>query len=1211
VSLSNKKISNSNDTLKTFEGEDTSEYVPMNAAIDYILSVQNEDGGWSQSSDGNSSVSLTATVVMLLKQFTLTPRLATSIDKAADYLITKQTDHGAYGSGRLSLLETVLAYNALIGNTKNNAALEKTRNYILSMQRPDGSWNDDPQLTVLAIRALYCADSGETSDTMNQDSCRRNFDTDYRDDKRVQISEPVSPPDDQRGTMSEIEEDLGKTSVAQEDRENKAATKSEIRKKDFKGKVSLAIRRKGGYVADESETGVVDRSLSAVRRAETVVSSVKITGNIAGRVVDGVTKAMISGATVSVADNPPITTDDQGAFIVNVVPGAYRINVLKEGYRDQTYQGNVTAGVTTDVFIYLMPQCTNEDAAVENGKISNQEPLDAMTCESAFPDVTCNSGSPDILQIERKYASRIKPEVQIELNESLFPSTVTPDGDKQVKVTIRLEGVQAATDPIALSAVTSTSGEKISIFFNKTMATPLGKHGQFSVSANGSSVPITAATLNEHDGTRIDLALGTHVTNDQTILMSYSAGDILSSDGKELMSFANMEVTNRVLQPIFSQDGFGYSGQVVQNPLRDKIVMTGYNQWPSGFYKNVLAFMSGVFDGQYIWMIPANADSVIKIDKDTGAMKEYNAWPAGFKKGGHAFAGGVFDGQKIWLVPYYADRVITIDKDTGDMEWFHKRPSEFSNVEYAFTGGVFDGESVWLIPLNADGVVRINKKNTSQETKYNQWPSGFSKGVNAFTGGVFDGENIWMIPSSADKVIKLSSFLSVSVSANITANDTFYFYISQDESTEGVLIGKGNDWSSVYSLNAALVPGVTNYLHIKSTDMVGPMAGLIGDFILNDHKFCFKNGTQRLLTGEDCWTVYTDTFGGTQDEITTICKNGMGKWQTRFGIDLNAQWIWTGNGKDLSTRYFSTPIYYSTFSADPVSNVRLIDTIPDNNIEIYKDSFTKRPYSLLSEKGKTIIEWRFEKIAAGQVENISFDILVKDPVRGEDRSISDGLELLYEDVEKRHVQTELGQCFVHILDSDMVGCSDQPQKESGESQADTQHPDVEVNNIVLKRENHHQDEVIKNVPKNKSIVEESEDNVVLSDYVIKTEIDNHHEEILCNYIGNITAQPNPVYQGLAVTISYSVSSNAIRDLGDLTVDILIMNSDSKEIKKTFESPAQARKGAIITGSFILSTSFFEPHTYTALLRVSQKKQEPPEIIAETNFEVRAINVIVT
>ena len=143
----------------------------------------------------------------------------------------------------------------------------------------------------------------------------------------------------------------------------------------------------------------------------------------------------------------------------------------------------------------------------------------------------------------------------------------------------------------------------------------------------------------------------------------------------------------------------------------------------------------------------------------------------------------------------------------------------------------------------------------------------------------------------------------------------------------------------------------------------------------------------------------------------------MGRWSTRFGIDLSAQWIWTNEGKDHTARYFSTPIYYSAVSADPVTNVRVIDTIPDTNIIIDSNSFTKEPYQLSSEAEKTTVEWRFEEISMGQVENLSFDLTLKDPVPGEDRPVSDKLELLYEDVEKRPVRTELGPSRVHVFNT--------------------------------------------------------------------------------------------------------------------------------------------------------------------------------------------------
>jgi hypothetical protein len=38
---------------------------------------------------------------------------------------------------------------------------------------------------------------------------------------------------------------------------------------------------------------------------------------------------------------------------------------------------------------------------------------------------------------------------------------------------------------------------------------------------------------------------------------------------------------------------------------------------------------------------------------------------AGFTKGGGALYGGVYDGDSLWLVPHNADRIVKVDGATG------------------------------------------------------------------------------------------------------------------------------------------------------------------------------------------------------------------------------------------------------------------------------------------------------------------------------------------------------------------------------------------------------------------------------------------------------------------------------------------------------------------------------------------------------------------
>ncbi|GAA0377467.1 cadherin-like beta sandwich domain-containing protein [Bacillus horti] len=181
--------------------------------------------------------------------------------------------------------------------------------------------------------------------------------------------------------------------------------------------------------------------------------------------------------------------------------------------------------------------------------------------------------------------------------------------------------------------------------------------------------------------------------------------------------------------------------------------MTGYNNWPDGFAKSNGAFSGGVFDGESIWMIPALADRVIKVDSD-GEMTGYNSWPDGFVGGTGPFNKGVYDGEHIWLIPSNANMVVKVNPTTGEMIGYNNWPAGFVKGNYAFNGAVYDGENIWLIPSQADRVIKLDPE-TGEMTGYNDWPTGFTRGGYAFADGIFDGEFIWMLPNGANMIIKL------------------------------------------------------------------------------------------------------------------------------------------------------------------------------------------------------------------------------------------------------------------------------------------------------------------------------------------------------------------------------------------------------------------------------------------------------------------------
>ena len=154
--------------IQALKAVNYSDQTVIQSAIDYLLSTQNTDGGWGfypstclGCNDGDeSNVYITAIVSMTLQQFQRTTSIATAINKATTYLIPHQNADGGFGEGggtpplQSTVYETSLAYLALVGETTDATVLGNAINYLTSNQLPDGSWEDDPYSTALALRAL-------------------------------------------------------------------------------------------------------------------------------------------------------------------------------------------------------------------------------------------------------------------------------------------------------------------------------------------------------------------------------------------------------------------------------------------------------------------------------------------------------------------------------------------------------------------------------------------------------------------------------------------------------------------------------------------------------------------------------------------------------------------------------------------------------------------------------------------------------------------------------------------------------------------------------------------------------------------------------------------------------------------------------------------------------------------------------------------------
>ncbi len=104
-------------------------------------------------------------------------------------------------------------------------------------------------------------------------------------------------------------------------------------------------------------------------------------------------------------------------------------------------------------------------------------------------------------------------------------------------------------------------------------------------------------------------------------------------------------------------------------------------------------------------------------------------------------------------------------------------------------------------------------------------------------------------------------------------------------------------------------------------------------------------------------------------------------------------------------------------------------------------------------------------------------------------------------------------------------------------------------------------------------------------------------------IGTITAQPDPVYQGKDVTVTYTVENNGNEDIIDLNVKVLIVDPNTQLVKNISEKTISLPMNTVATGSSMFSTSDLTPDIYLAVLQVITPLMNEPKTISNTTFEV--------
>ena len=133
----------------------------LGQSLSYLTNNQNTDGGWGFTPGDASNTYVTSIVLRTLSAYNSVFINQNSINQAAAFLLAHQNTDGGFasstgsGQGSSNVYETSLSLMSLIESGQGSTqTILNGINYLTSSQHSDGSWNDDPYSTAMALQAL-------------------------------------------------------------------------------------------------------------------------------------------------------------------------------------------------------------------------------------------------------------------------------------------------------------------------------------------------------------------------------------------------------------------------------------------------------------------------------------------------------------------------------------------------------------------------------------------------------------------------------------------------------------------------------------------------------------------------------------------------------------------------------------------------------------------------------------------------------------------------------------------------------------------------------------------------------------------------------------------------------------------------------------------------------------------------------------------------
>lgn len=283
-------------------------------------------------------------------------------------------------------------------------------------------------------------------------------------------------------------------------------------------------------------------------------------------------------------------------------------------------------------------------------------------------------------------------------------ATATNPADSGI-ITAVFPKTEADVPPLLVRATTNTTGDTVTLEFDKNMADPSADAASFIVRINGFSyydvqvskaVVVSSAALNA-DPTKIDLSLASPLYRGDIITVEYLLGTVTAADGSALASFGPQSVHNAI--PVVIVTNLPGTWQIYDHvgnwgedpyplPNSDDPRGSAYNRHIITNGSTVYFFGNGMRPFKDFLYLPSSdtAAKSFTFDLDLSGVKYHSMEGGGFLFNA-SIDSGLISGYCALFINNYGTYAVDLYKIDGvDLDDFHNGDGDYYNLSASPSG---------------------------------------------------------------------------------------------------------------------------------------------------------------------------------------------------------------------------------------------------------------------------------------------------------------------------------------------------------------------------------------------------------------------------------------------------------------------------------------------------------------------------------------------